>query len=230
MTYVSHVGTIEELSASEGIFTTAQAASLGVPRNALSHAVSSGRAERVLHGAYKLTGVPSNFTDELSGIWKLTAPDKFIHERMQVANWDGIVVGGTTAASLHNIGDFYLSPYRIYSPKRINSRNESARFSTRQVDSEDVTWIEGLPVTCRERTLVDLCLDDEDWSLVEDAFVDAVDQGIAYSRLRQLLADHASRVRDRESLSILNELMEKYPQEEYEDWKGFCLSGKLVGL
>lgn len=97
---------------------------------------------------------------------------------MQAASWDEIVIGGSTAASLQEIGDFHLSPYRIYAPRRINSCIATASFATasfvtRPVNHSDVTWVTGIPVTRPERTLVDLCLDYEAWSLVEDAFVDA---------------------------------------------------------
>ena len=36
MTYSNHIAALNELSASEGVFTTAQAARLGITRNALS--------------------------------------------------------------------------------------------------------------------------------------------------------------------------------------------------
>lgn len=141
MSYSNHIAALNELSASEGVFTTAQAARLGITRNALSQAVTSGRAERIAHGAYRLAGSQGDFIDELAAVWKLTNPAAFTHERMQVGAWDGIAIGGSTAASLQNLGDFYLSPYRIYAPRRINSRMKSASFAIRRVDPDDVSWI-----------------------------------------------------------------------------------------
>ena len=41
---------------------------------------------------------------------------EFTHERVQPSAWDGIAAGGTTAASIHGIGDFYLSPYVLIAP------------------------------------------------------------------------------------------------------------------
>ena len=38
MKYANNIAAIDELSASEGVFTTAQAQRLGISRNALSHA------------------------------------------------------------------------------------------------------------------------------------------------------------------------------------------------
>lgn len=208
MTYSNHIAALNELSASEVVFTTAQAARLGITRNALSQAVTSGRAERIVHGAYRLAGSQGDFTDELAAIWKLTNPAAFTHERMQVGAWDGIAIGGSTAASLQNLGDFYLSPYRIYTPRRINSRMKSASFAIRRVDPDDVSWIKGLPVTRPERTLVDLCLDNEEWSLVEDSFNS--EGNLDYDRLVKIIADQPERKSVQESLSVIRGLKERH--------------------
>lgn len=77
MGYKSNIAIIDELSASEGVFTTAQAERLGVSRNALAHAHKTGRLLRIAHGAYRLSGVPSFETDELTALWKLTVPMAF---------------------------------------------------------------------------------------------------------------------------------------------------------
>ena len=145
-----HTSAIEELSASEGVFTTAQAERLGIPRNAIAKACEAGRLVRVAHGAYRMAGVPASQLDDLAALWKLTDPAKMTHERMQAGEWDGVTVAGSTAASILGIGDFYLSPYRILAPRRINSRNAEARFGIRGVPRDDVSFIEGIPVTGAE--------------------------------------------------------------------------------
>ena len=188
MKYSSHIEAIAELSESEGVFTTAQAARMGIPRDALHDAVESGRLVRVVRGAYRMVGSGSSFTDELAAIWKLTAPSRFSHERMRVADWDGIAVGGSTASALLGIGDLQLSPYRLYAPRRINTRNPSASFARRAVGRDEVTFESGLPVTRPERTVFDLVVDDEDLSLVADVLGDASRKfpGFDYGKLRGL--------------------------------------------
>lgn len=131
---------------------------------------------------------------------------------MQTNAWDGIAIGGSTVASLQDLGDFYLSPYRIYAPRRINSRAESASFAVRRVDPDDVSWIKGLPVTQPERTLVDLCLDNEEWSLVEDAFKSA--ESLDYDRLVKIIADQPESKSVQESLSVIRGLMERHFNKE----------------
>lgn len=184
-----HISSIAELSESEGVFTTAQAAKMGIPRDALHDAEKAGRAVRLVRGAYRLVGSGLKQTDELAAIWKLTVPDGFTHERAQPQAWDGIAIGGATAASLLGIGDFYLSPYRIYAPRRINSRNKVVSFAVRNVARDEVSFESGLPVTLPERTIFDLVVDDEDSSLVADALRDACsgDRRFNLDKLKTLL-------------------------------------------
>ena len=166
---------IEDLAISEGgVFTTAQAARLGIPRDALSYAARSGRIERVAQGAYRLASVADDGLDELRAIWKLTVPSAFSHERAKVEGWDGIAICGPTAAYILGVGDFYASPYHIVAPRRINSRRGGVRFVRADVAREDVFWRDGLPLTRPDMTIASLVLLGEDPSLVADAFIDAV--------------------------------------------------------
>lgn len=198
-----HTSAIEELSASEGVFTTAQAERLGIPRNAIAKACEAGRLVRVAHGAYRMAGVPASQLDDLAALWKLTDPAKMTHERMQAGEWDGVTVAGSTAASILGIGDFYLSPYRILAPRRINSRNAEARFGIRGVPRDDVSFIEGIPVTGAERTLVDLVLDGEEPSLVQDAFADARAKGLDTEKLERLAAEAKASAGERKTMERL---------------------------
>ena len=210
MTYSDHITAMNELSSSEGVFTTAQAQRLGIPRDALAHACAAGRAERICRGAYRLAGTQSRETDALAAIWKLTDPARFTWERQ--AEWDGVAVGGSTAASLQGIGDFFASPYRIYALRRINSRLEAVAFAVRAINAEDVSWEQGLPLTRPERTLIDLCLDSEDPSLIADAYRGARDFGLDYERLGKLVRETSATPKREKALEPLAELMRAIPK------------------
>ena len=210
MTYSDHITAMNELSSSEGVFTTAQAQRLGIPRDALAHACAAGRTERICRGAYRLAGTQSRETDALAAIWKLTGPARFTWERQ--AEWDGVAVGGTTAASLQGIGDFFASPYRIYAPRRINSRLEAATFAARAINAEDVSWEQSLPLTRPERTLIDLCLDSEDPSLIADAYRDVRDIGLDYEHLGKLVRETSATPKREKALEALAELMRAIPK------------------
>lgn len=210
MKRTNHIAAMNELSATEGVFTAAQAARLGITKNALSKAVSSGRAERIVHGAYRLAGIQSQSHDELAAIWKLTDPGKFTSERAY--EWDGVVIGGTSAAALLGIGDFHLSPYRIYARKRINSRNGAAWFGIRKISRSDVRWVKGIPVTSKERTIIDLCIDREDPSLVADSFHDAVRIGMDPKRLRELIDESEQMLKKSCMLDLINALASEWKE------------------
>ena len=203
MTKKNHISAILERAESEGVFTTAQAARLGIPRDALHDACTSGLLERIAHGAYRLMGSGSSETDELVALWKLTNPKLFAHERL--AKWDGICIGGSSAAYLNDMGDLNLSPYRIYSGKRINSRSPFARFGVRHVSRRDVSFEQGIPVTRPERTVFDLMLDREDPSLVADALRDAVSSsgGFDFARLEEMLAGKFGKAKGNSLLKAL---------------------------
>lgn len=187
----NHVAAIARLAESEGVFTTTQARRVGIPRDALHDGVEAGRLERVLRGAYRLVGSGSSPLDELVAVWKLTAPGKFTHERLKISAWDGVVVGGSTAASLQEIGDLHLSPYRLYAPRRINTRNPSVSFAKRTIAREEAMFVRGVPVTRPERTVFDLVIDDEDFSLVADVLRVAayVNRDFDFKKLRKLLGN-----------------------------------------
>ena len=200
-----HIHTIMELSASERIFTTAQAVRLGVTRNAIAKACEAGRLQRVMHGVYRMAGVPSAETDELEAIWKLTAPPLFTHERSQIDAWDGIAVAGTSAASILGIGDFYLSPYLVIVPRRMRSRFAGVSYVARELSRDDVTYQEGFPVTRAERTLLDLALAGEDPSLVRDALRDARRKGIDEAHLSGLIDGCGITVGNRVRMTLFGE-------------------------
>lgn len=174
---------------------------MDISRDALAHSCRAGRLERICHGAYRMSGTQCQDTDELNALWKLTNPSLCAWERKR--QWDGIAVSGTTAANLQQMGDFYLSPYRMTAPMRINTRNESLSFAKREIAEQDIVWLDGLPVTKPERTLVDLCLDCEDPSLIIDAYNDALGRGIDIQRLRGLVEENSKTAKRRELMMPL---------------------------
>ena len=151
-----------------------------------------------------MTGSGSTQFDELAAAWKLTNPSAFTYERMQHGAWDGIAIGGSTAASILELGDFHLSPYRIYAPRRINSRNKAISSAIREIQREEVSFVHGLPVTRQERTIFDLVVDHEDMSLVANAFRDAVKgDRFDFTKLSALLISRYGQVKTK---FILTEL------------------------
>lgn len=88
-------------------------------------------------------------------------------------------------------------------PMRINTRNESLSFVKREIAEQDIVWLDGLPVTKPERTLVDLCLDCEDPSLIIDAYNDALGRGLDIQRLKDLVEENSKTAKRRELMMPL---------------------------
>ncbi|MGA1838851.1 type IV toxin-antitoxin system AbiEi family antitoxin domain-containing protein [Herbiconiux sp. 11R-BC] len=177
-----------------GMFTAAQATAHGVARSTLLRREQAGALERVRTGVYRLPGVPSDRLDEIRAAWLASEPENSAWERL--SNPD-VVVGGGAAAWAHQLGDLYPSPILMYSRKRRQTRHDDVRYSTRSVPEQDVTVLDGLPVTTRERTIADLV--DEpgtDLSLIADALRDAErsDADLDTGRLIQLLGDRSKRL------------------------------------
>lgn len=204
----THIETLAQLAASQnGLFSTAQANAYGVPRDAVARLARLGRITRMAQGVYHLNGVPSNIYDDLRAAWLSTAPEIMLYNRL--AQHDDIVIGGRTAAAIHGIGEFFLSPYRFYTSKRFNSRNSEISCSIRHIPTNETTVIDGLRVTTVERTLYDLALDNEDPSLLANTIRETVEsrQGLNYSELERIIDTHRNEGKGHRRLTI-NQLFE----------------------
>jgi predicted transcriptional regulator of viral defense system len=169
---------VSEIAESQmGLLTSAQAERFGVSRNVLAYMAKSGKIERLEHGVYRVSGTPYDSNQGIYAVWLGTSPKQMAHERR--TGYDGIVVGGRSAATIHGMGDFFLSPYHIYTPVRINSKRPGIVFTKRHVDPSDVIYTDGgLPITSATRTIFDLMCDSEDPSHVASALEGAVRNGM----------------------------------------------------
>ncbi|KAM9866050.1 hypothetical protein ACIFOC_00962 [Leucobacter aridicollis] len=193
-----------------GMVTTAQAAALGVARLTLSRLAESGHLERLAHGVYKDAGAPDGEFDELRAAWLGTEPKRLAEDRLSDAA-SGIVVGGTSAASLHGVGDSWASRHEFVAPVRRQSQRDEIRFRQRTLEDRDVTVVEGLPVMRIERTLADLLEDLGDRSLAADALSAAMKKhSVDLDRLSELLNPLAERngFQKNDGTALLNALTE----------------------
>ena len=195
----ARIDTISELAASQaGLFTAAQAKRFGVSGDAIAYMAKTGRIERLEHGVYRISGIPSTEQQDIYAVWLGTDPERMAFERNK--SFDGIVVGGRSAAALHDIGDFFLSPFVFLTRDRINSKRQNVVFRKRGIEADDVVYLDGgLPVTSIARTLYDLKVDHEDPSLLHDAARDALRQGASFDheRLLELARNSPTRKRTR---------------------------------
>lgn len=179
-----------------GMITTAQARVHGVARANLAHRVRLGTLARTDHyGVYRLAAAPTSHLDDLRAAWLSTNPEALAPDRAQASKPD-VVVASAAAAVVHGMGDVYPAPYLMIVPSRRQSTREGIAYSWRVLDSLDVEVLDGLPVTTRERTVVDLLADEGDVSIAADALRDALRDAydLDETRLAALLAPHAKRL------------------------------------
>lgn len=179
-----------------GMITTAQARVHGVARANLAHRVRTGELERTDHyGVYRLTAAASSPLDDLRAAWLSTNGGALAQDRTQAPQLDA-VVASAAAAMVHGLGDVYPAPYRLIVPSRRQSATGAIAYSWRPLDPADVEIVDGLPITTRERTIVDLLSDEGDASIAADALRDAFRSGFELDekRLAELLASHAGKL------------------------------------
>jgi predicted transcriptional regulator of viral defense system len=191
MTTKENIQAISEIAASQtGLFTTAQAERFAVSRNVLAYMAKAGKIERLEHGVYRINGAPYSTEQGIYAVWLSTNPARMSYERY--ADFDGIVVGGRSAAALQGVGDFFLSPYRFLTHRRVNSKRQNIIFTKRFVERSDVVFTEtGLPFTSITRTIFDLIVDSEEPSLLARMLSDALKSVRSFNadRLKALIED-----------------------------------------
>lgn len=176
-----------------GMVTASQAASLGVSRLMLSRLAEAGHLQRLAHGVYRDAGAPSDEFEALRAAWLSTEPKELAEVRLRNLT-DGVVVTGSSAAQLHQIGDLPADRHEFSTARRRQSQRPEIHYRTRALPRQDVTLAHGLPVTTRERTLADLVEVRTDLSLVADALADALRSGrLDLARLQTLFDPLAAR-------------------------------------
>ena len=174
-----------------GLFTSAQAKRYGISRQQLSRYSSKDQIERLAFGVYKVRGASINPHQDIQVAWLSVDPDKLLTER-QNERETGIVVGGHTAAYLYGVGDLWATPYLFITHRRKQSQRPEIIFRTRKLLPEDVTMIEGMPVTGPEYTLATLAAEGEDMAHISDAaFHLSRKVTLDQDKLSDLLAPHA---------------------------------------
>ncbi|MBO0594861.1 type IV toxin-antitoxin system AbiEi family antitoxin domain-containing protein [Nesterenkonia sp. E16_7] len=202
---------LSELTAYQwGMVTSAQASMHGITRLNLSRLTEAEHLNRLAHGVYKDSGAPSNQFEDLRAVWLSTDPKVMGEQRIQ--NYaHGVVVAGTSAAHLHEVGDLWADHHEFVSPKRRQSQRREIRYRQRTLSPRDVTLAHGLPTMTVERTLADLVEEVGDLSLVADTLRDAAfKRTLDLERLRELLSPLAERngFKRRDGNALLNRLLE----------------------
>lgn len=164
MRAVDALETLELLgSAQWGLVTTAQARDAGLSNVQLARLTDQGTLTRVRHGVYALPSSGAGPLQDLRAAWLAAAR----HD-------DRVVVSGASAAVVHGLGDLVPSHHEFSSGVRRQSSQPDVRFHRGAFAPDEVTVVDGLPVTTVERTVADLTARGVDSDHLATVLADAV--------------------------------------------------------
>lgn len=160
-----------------GMFTAAQAITLGVTRKRLTQLTAAGRIHHTeTRGVYQFAGVPDDITlTRLRASWLALAPDEFAGDRLRrlaTGGPDAIVSHLAAAHYVHNLGTLEPDYLDFTVPTARRSNNPDLRFHVQA--HTDFQVIHGLPVTTIAQTVADLYSDGIDHGHLGDIITDAL--------------------------------------------------------
>lgn len=160
-----------------GLITAAQANASAVHAVHLLRLVEAGLLESVGRGVYLVAGAVQPEHLPIKVAWLRLEPELPAWQRQTAGHYGGVISHGS-ACELHSLGDLPTSTVEISVPRRRTTRDQSVRLHRSELDSTDVTIVDGLPVTTAERTIVDLLKARTDGAHVGGVIADADRQSL----------------------------------------------------
>src|SRR5664280_1845313 len=137
-----------------GLLTTAQAVHEGISRLQLARLADAGVLQRVGRGVYATTSSAGEHLS-LRAAWLALDPAHTAELRLVNPIAAG-VVSHASAAGLHQLGDLLDDQHEFTLAQRKQTARGGIRIHRGDLLEQDVTVVEGLPVTTVERTIADL--------------------------------------------------------------------------
>lgn len=205
-----------ELAASDqwGIVTAAQAEREGVSRLQLGRLAQRGVVQRARRGVYLLPSVRYERLTDLKVAWLALDPSRFARERWRAEL--PIVVSHESAADVHGIGDMIPQWHMFSCPVRKQTSHSDVRISlNRELASEDIRSVDGLPVMSVERTVADLAARRIDRDYLATLVVDSLrKEGVRFSTLSAYLDPFAQSYGSGSGEDLLHEVYDESASEE----------------
>lgn len=168
---IDHAAALSSVAAEQGgLVTSAQAAHVGVTPLTLSRLTEKGLLDRVSHGVYAFSVSP-DLNRSIRAEWLALAPGVLVADRLRDASLG--VVSHTSAAIVHDLGDFLEPRHEFTLPGRRQSRRP-IRFHRGDLDAKHVTIADGMLVTTPQKTVADLVADYRDLEHVSRVVRDAL--------------------------------------------------------
>lgn len=158
-----------------GMVTTAQAVRVGVDTAMLHRLTDYGHLHVVRRAVYAPATAAITPHRDVQAAWLALNPSVPAWKRPKL-DPDGAVVSHRTAANVHGFGDMFVDSIELTVPRRRESGDPQLRLRQlrrRALTENDVTLVDGLPVTTAARTVEDLLDDHVDASHIADVIKDA---------------------------------------------------------
>lgn len=157
-----------------GYFTVKQAKEAGYYRQRLYDLTKNGQTIRVDHGIYRLAHFPaSRFEDLHIAILRTGSRSVISHE---------------SALSVYGLSDVLPSQPHVIIPRSGSLRRKGIRLHTNQIQKDEITTREGLPITTPERTIADVIASGLEFTFVKQAIEQALSRGLTTKQKLMLQA------------------------------------------
>jgi predicted transcriptional regulator of viral defense system len=195
-----------------GMVTARQAKTLGIDAVTLYRLKDAGFLDPVRRGVYVATSAPVHRHQTEQAAWLALRPGTWAWERNPLDPDDGVLSHGT-AVRLHGFGELVESEIAFTVPRRRTSRDADLWFKIdRGLTDDDVTLVDGLPLTTVLRTVCDLLGRHFDGSHVATIIREAVEAGrLRLDTLAERIDPYARlyRVRPLTGAALLEHLLEQ---------------------
>lgn len=150
-----------------GYVTTAEADAAGVSRQQLSYLARTGSIERVAHGIYRFRRFPAQpFEDVIVACLWAGADAAASHE---------------TALTVYELGDAMPARIHVTVPRRFRGRRPGVILHVADLDDEERTFREAVPVTTVARAITDV-LESSGPGLAVQAAAEGLERGLITRR------------------------------------------------
>ncbi len=147
-----------------GYFTAEQAREVGFSYERLSSNAKSGKFQRVKKGIYRLARFPSSPYEDLFVAWLRTGPNS--------------VISHESALAFYELTDVLPSEVHVIIPRTASRRRKGIRLHTNQLESDEITHREGLPITTVARTIADVAASGLSEEHIRQAIREALQRGV----------------------------------------------------
>src|SRR5664280_138571 len=166
--------------AQAGYFTAKQAHEVGYSRERLSDLTAREHFIRIQRGIYRLSHFPSSRFEDLFIAQMRAGPNS--------------VISHDSALAVYDRTDVLPAEMHVIMPRTGSRRRDGIRLHTNNIEIDEITKWEGLPITTPSRTIADVIANGLGIDLVRQAVEEAMKRGLV---TKAQLVEQADRHRGR---------------------------------